>query len=431
MLNSKFQPSLWALVDCNNFFASCERIFRPDLIGKPVVVLSSNDGCIVARSNEAKALGIGMGEPEFKVRELLIQHDVAVFSSNFALYGDISSRVMRTLESLVPEVEQYSVDEAFIPLHGALASNADEVALEMWKRIPKWTGIHVAVGLGTTRTLAKLASEKAKKGTGICRLDAGSPFTDQILAQTPVGDIWGIGKKSALKMRVSNIYYARDLRDADGAVVKKELGITGTHTALELRGIPCMSHLDSPAPRKSMVSSRSFGERVTDKQQLAEAVAMHCALVGERLRRENLEAGGMAVHIRTSRHSASAFYDQTAEITLPRPTSNTLELLRAASRGLDEIYRNGYAFSKAGIMLFDLSVPGSKPGNLLDWAKPETGKRPGKKLMSALDTVNRRYGRGTLRFAAEGKKESPWRVKSDRRSPRSTTSWDELPVVKC
>jgi DNA polymerase V len=430
---SKNSPlALWALVDCNNFFASCERLFRPDLAGKPVVVLSNNDGCIVARSNEAKALGIGMGEPEFKIRELLRMHDVAVFSSNFTLYGDMSMRVMRTLESIVPEVEQYSVDEAFVPLRGALAANADEIGAEMFRRVRRWTGIGVAVGLGTTRTLAKIASEKAKKDTGVCRLDAQSDFADCILGELPVGDIWGIGRKSDLKLRSYGIYTARQLRDADGALVRKLLGIAGTHTALELRGIPCMDAMDTPPPRKSMVSSRSFGEKVYDKRYLAEALAMHASLAGERLRKEHLEAGGLIVHIRTSRHGVEAFYDETASVTLDRPTSSTRDLIQATARGLEQIFRQGFAYAKAGIMLYDLGAPGSRPGNLLDWVKQKSAAgRSDSKLMSALDAVNQRFGRGTLRFAAEGKHEAPWRVKSDRRSGRVTTAWDELPVVKC
>jgi DNA polymerase V len=423
--------ALWALVDCNNFFASCERLFRPDLAGKPVVVLSNNDGCIVARSNEAKALGIGMGEPEFKVRELLRMRDIAVFSSNYALYGDIAARVMRTLESIVPEVEQYSIDEAFVPLRGALAANAGEIADEMWRRVRRWTGIEVAVGLGTTRTLAKIASEKAKKGSSVCRLDAG-PEADRILEATPVGEIWGIGRKTDLKLRSYDIYTARQLRDADGALIRKLLGIAGTHTALELRGIPCLDAANAPLPRRSMVSSRSFGEKIRDKHYLAEALAMHAALAGERLRRAKLEAGGLTVHIRTSRHGVEAFYDETASVTPARPTSDTRDLIHATAQGLEQIFRPGHAYAKAGIMLYDLAAPGSRPGNLLDWVKPKSADgRNDSKLMAALDAVNKRFGRGMLRFAAEGGRDAPWHVKSDRRSPQATTVWDDLPIVKC
>ena len=351
MPSTRSKPALWALVDCNNFYASCERLFRPDLAGRPVVVLSNNDGCIVARSDEAKALGIGMGEPAFRVREALRRHNVAVFSSNYALYGDISSRVMRTLESIVPEAEQYSIDEAFAPLAGSLAVNADELALELRARIRKWTGIVVSVGVGTTRTLAKLASESAKRNDGVCRLDAGTYETERTLGNTSAGEVWGIGRRSEEKLRLAGIRTARQMRDADDAMLRRLLSITGVHTALELRGIPRVDPADTPASRRTLISSRSFGQRVTDREHLAQALAMHAALAGERLRRGNLEAGGIAVHIRTARHGRGPLYDRTANIALPFPTASTAELVRATRRGLDAVFLPGYFYAKAGIML--------------------------------------------------------------------------------
>ncbi|MDR1241890.1 MAG: Y-family DNA polymerase, partial [Deltaproteobacteria bacterium] len=345
---------LWALVDCNNFFASCERLFRPDLTGKPVVVLSNNDGCIVARSNEAKALGIGMGVPEFKVRDMLKKHGVAVFSSNYALYGDISARVIATMESLVPVVEQYSIDEAFIPLPGSFESNVDELAWTLRERIRKWTGMYVSVGVGPTRTLSKLAAEVAKKHNGVCRLILGSQGTEQILLDTPAGDVWGIGRRSVEKLRLRGINTAKDLRDADNGRMQKLLSITGLNTVLELRGIPCINLSEAPAPRRTLVSSRSFGTKVTDKEQLAEALAMHASLAGERLRRGKLETAGMIVHIRTARHGTGLFYDQTTEVRLGSPTSDTKKLIQAALEGLDKIFQSGIFYAKVGILLFDL-----------------------------------------------------------------------------
>jgi DNA polymerase V len=421
--------SLWALVDANNFYASCERLFRPDLAGKPVVVLSNNDGCIVARSNEAKALGIGMGEPEFKVRDLLTRHNVAVFSSNYALYGDISNRVMQTIESLAPYIEQYSIDEAFVPLLGSLAANADEFALTLRKRIRQWTGITVSIGVGTTRTLAKLAGEIAKNGQGVCRLDAGSTETEKALAAIPVVDVWGIGRRSAEKLHQRNIRTARDLRDADAGMIKKLLSVTGLNTAMELSGIPCIDQSATPAPRRTMVSSRSFGERVTEKDHLAEALAMHATLAGERLRREKLEAGGMAVHIRTARHGRGPFYDKTAEITFPKPTSSTRQLIRSAREGLNTIFQQGFLYAKAGVMLFDLRDKAGQQASLLDIVAPDTQREKDKKLMSALDALNQLYGRGTVRFGAEGGENAPWHMKHTRRSPRYTSAWEDLPTV--
>jgi DNA polymerase V len=422
--------TLWALVDCNNFYASCERLFRPDLQGKPVVVLSNNDGCIVARSNEAKALGINMGEPEFKARDLLKRHNVAVFSSNYALYGDISNRVMLTLESLVPVVEQYSIDEAFVPLPGPLADNADELALVMRELVRKWTGITVSVGVGTTRTLAKLAGEIAKKGTGVYRLDSESKETEKNLSEIPILDVWGIGRRSAEKLQLRSIRTAKALRDADEGMIRKLLSVSGLYTVLELRGIPCIDQSQTPVPRRTMVSSRSFGIRVTEKQYLAEALAMHAALAGERLRREKLEAGGMAVHIRTARYGQGPFYDKTAEIAFSSPTANTRQLVKAAGEGLDVVYRQGFQYAKAGIMLFDLADRDKQQGSLLDIVMPDEQKKKDKKLMSALDAVNKRFGRGTVRLAAEGVEDAPWRMKHTKRSLKYTSAWDELPTVR-
>jgi len=394
-----------------------------------MVVLSNNDGCIVARSNEAKSLGIGMGEPEFKVRDLLKRHKVAVFSSNYALYGDISNRVMLTLESLVPEVEQYSIDEAFVPLSGSLAVNADELALALRERVRKWTGIVVSIGVGTTRTLAKVAGELAKKSKGVHRLDADSLETEEILAAVPIEDIWGIGRRSAEKLRLRSIRTAKDLRDADGGMIKRLLSVAGLYTTMELRGIPCIDQTAAPAPRRTMVSSRSFGQRVTEKEHLAEALAMHATLAGERLRKEKLEAGGMAVHIRTARHGQGPFYDQTAEITFPRPTSNTRQFIRATREGLDSIFSPGLLYAKAGVMFFDLADRDGQQGSLLDIAAPDEQKGRDKKLMATLDALNRRFGRGTVRFGAEGKADAPWHMKHSRRSPGYTSAWEDLPIV--
>ena len=420
---------LWALVDCNNFFASCERIFRPDLLGKPVVVLSNNDGCIVARSVEAKALGIRMGEPEFKVRGLLEKHNVNVFSSNYSLYGDISARVMQTMESLVPVIEQYSIDEAFLPLPRAFAPTADELAVALRKRVRQWTGIVVSVGLGPTKTLAKLAGELAKKEAGVFRLEAAAPETEEILAATPVEDIWGVGRRSAEKLNKRSIHTARDLRDADLGMIRKLLSITGQNTVLELRGISCIEQSDAPTPRRTMVSSRSFGQRVTEKEDLAQALAMHATLAGERLRKEKLEAGGIAVHIRTARHGQGPFYYKTAEILFAAPTSNTRFIIKATREGLDAVFHQGFLYAKAGIMLFDLTEADARQANLPGIVGAGDENRKDKKLMSALDEVNKRYGRGSVRFGAEGKTDAPWRMKQGRRSPKYTTAWDDIPVA--
>ncbi|MDR3176694.1 MAG: Y-family DNA polymerase [Desulfovibrio sp.] len=414
------------------FFHSCnrkylERLFRPDLAGRPIVVLSNNDGCIVARSAEAKALGISMGEPEFQARDMLRANNVVVFSSNYTLYGDVSSRVMRTLESLAPSIEQYSIDEAFVHFTGALAANADELALAIRERVNKWIGIHVSVGVSSTRTLAKVASEIAKNGKGVCRIDAGTPEADQILSAFPVGDVWGVGRRSAEKLRLRNIKTARDLRDADSGMVRKIMHTPGLNTQLELRGMPCIDQAQVPVPRRTMVSSRSFGQKIFEKRQLGEALAMHCALAGERLRREKLLAGGLSVHIRTARYGQGPMYDRTAEGVLPRPTADTADLIRAAKAGLEEAFCPGYAYAKAGIMLFDLTDRRIRQTTLFDFAKAHSADKPGKNLMSAVDEANRRFGRESVRFGAEGGSDASWKTRNDRRSPKYTTHWDELP----
>jgi DNA polymerase V len=430
MRSTKSRRRLWALVDCNNFFASCERLFRPDLTGKPVVVLSNNDGCIVARSNEAKALGIGMGEPEFKARTLLKRHKVEVFSSNYALYSDISSRVMRTLETLVPDVEQYSVDEAFLLLKDSLAVNADELARAVRKRVRKWVGITVSVGVGPTRTLAKLASEIAKKGEGVCRLDAQSPETEHILAHTPVGEIWGIGRQLREKLRIRAIYTAKDLRDADPKMLQKLLTVAGLNTQMELRGFSCIEEKEVPPSRRTIISSRSFGEKVAEMEYLAQALAANVTSAAEKLRRAGLEAKGIEVHIRTSRFADGPVYDRSAQVTLPRPTCDTLEFIRASRRGLETIYRPGHAYAKSGVMLYDLARAGSGRTSLFDLPEDAEARQRSARLMKAFDGVNRKFGSGTVRFAAVGEEDAPWRVKHEHRSRQWTTKWDELPVAK-
>jgi len=263
----------------------------------------------------------------------------------------------------------------------------------------------------------------------VSRLDAGSQETENILAETPVADVWGIGRRSVEKLHLRSIRTAKALRDADSCMIKKLLSVTGLHTAMELRGIPCIDQSGAPASRRTMVSSRSFGERITEKEHLAEALAMHVTLAGERLRREKLEAGGMAVHIRTARHGQGPFYDKTAEITFLRPTSSTLQLLITAKAGLNSIFQPGYLYAKAGIMLFDLNDKGGRQTSLLDIATPDEQREKDKKLMSALDAVNKRFGRGAVRFGAEGGADAPWRMQHSRRSPRYTSAWDDLPVV--
>jgi DNA polymerase V len=423
---------LWALADCNNFFASCEKLFRPDLADRPVVVLSNNDGCIVARSREAKALGIPMGAPEFKVRDLLKKHKVEVFSSNYVLYGDMSARVFAALEHVCPAVEQYSIDEAFVRFDGALLADPLAVARAMRETALQWTGITVSVGVGATRTLAKIAGDIAKKGDGVCLLPApDAPEMETVLRKTPVADIWGIGRRLVKTLWAEGVTSAFQLRNADEQWVRRRLTVSGWKTVLELRGIPCINEDDAPAPRRTLVSSRSFAKKVYDRHALEEAVSSFTARAAERLRREKLTAGGIAVSLRTSRHiGRDAFYAAADHAPFLKATADTGVMLEAARRILDRIYRQGPAYAKAGVMLYDLAPRSRRQSSLFDAVASDARRE---ELMAAMDSVNRRFGRGSLRFGAEGpaQGQADWRMRQERRSPRMTTDWNELPKARC
>ncbi len=432
-INFNTSPTLWGLMDCNNFYASCERVFRPDLQGHPIVVLSNNDGCIVARSAEAKALGIAMGTPEFQARSLLKKHNVAVFSSNYALYGDISQRVMDTAQSITPHVEQYSIDEAFLPLSGAKRANAIELTLALRERVLQWTGITVSIGIGPTKTLAKFANYLAKKGTGIFHFPTNKAEQDLLLSQVPVDEVWGIGRRHALKLRMHGVYTAKDLRDKDNLWLKKQLSITGLHTAMELRGISCINESSPNAIRQSLVSSRSFGVKIYDKNHLAEALSSFSVNAAARLRHENLLAKGIAVYIRSSRHTKKQ-YAKTIHITLPQPTNNTKLLLQAALQGLDLSFKADIAYAKAGVMLYDICPANAYQASLLNILNPtqEEEQNRAKKLMSALDAINNRFGRHALKYASEGlEQDAPWRMRQKYLSPKFTSHWHTLPIAWC
>jgi DNA polymerase V len=414
-------PVLWALVDCQSFYCSCEGLFRPDLAGKPVVVLSNNDGCLVSVTEEAKALGFRGGEPFFKVAPALKRAGAAVFSSNYTLYADLSRRVMATMASLVPEVEQYSIDEAFIPFSPALAAQAEEVGWRLHDRVRQWTGIPVRVGIGQTKTLAKLANHWAKKKTRVLRLEAGTEQLEELLQQTPVKDVWGIGRRLATKLAEKGISTAWHLRELQPKAAQKMLSILGQRTVLELQGQQCLE--DTPTIRKTLFNSRSFAHPVTTKDELREALAFHCGIAGERLRSEGLAAGGLSVYISTSWHVEDSF--QTgATMNLSPPTDDTLAFIRAAHQALEQCFRTNHQYMKAGVLLLDLA-PRGRSESLYD-PPPDSARQ---NLMSALDEINAKYGRGTAHFAAQGEPDAPWHMKRSFKSGNLTTSWDELAKV--
>jgi len=421
MYSTNSKPVLWALVDCESFYCSCERLFRPDLADKPVVVLSNNDGCLVSLTAEAKALGFRGGEPYFKVAEALKRAGAAVYSSNYALYADMSQRVMAAMASVVPEVEQYSIDEAFLPFSPALAAQAEEVGRQIHDRVRRWTGIPVRVGIGPTRTLAKLANHWAKRVSRVLRLKAGSDQLDNLLRQTPVNHVWGIGRRLAAKLGEKGITTAWHLRELKSKEAGKLLNILGRRTILELQGRPCLK--EAPIVRQTLFNSRSFGQPVSTKDELREALAFHCEAAGARLRSEGLAAGGLAIYIATSWHIQESFQTGAA-INLERPADDTLTFIRAAHQALEQCFRPGHRYMKAGILLLDLAPPGQSQ-SLFD-QPPETDRG---RLMGALDEINAKYGRGTARFAGQGEAGAAWHMKRSRKSGHLTTSWDELAKV--
>ncbi|MHC5075143.1 MAG: Y-family DNA polymerase [Planctomycetota bacterium] len=414
---------IFALVDCNNFYVSCERVFNPKLKGRPVVVLSNNDGCIVSRSSEAKALGIGMGVPAFKVKGLMEKESVETLSSNYTLYADMSSRVMKTLSYFTPAIEIYSIDEAFLNLSGLNCSLAG-YGQKISRRIKRWTGIPVSIGMAETKTLAKLADRIAKRtkgADGVMDLTDYSSIPD-ILAQTGVEHIWGVGYRTALKLKRAGIRDALALRDVDINWIRVKFGVVGVRTVYELRNMSCYPLQENPPLRKSVAVSRSFGEPIETLEQLRETSACFASRAGEKLRQEGLVAGVMTVFVMTSRFIKNRYFNSHT-VEFPTPTSNTIELIRNACVCVDKLYRRGCMFKKSGIVLSDLVSEKHIQENLFE--KVDTARYH--RLMCAVDTVNSKSN-SPLRWAAGGLQQ-PWRVKFNRRSARCTTRWDELVKV--
>ncbi len=418
----------FALVDCNNFYASCERVFNPRLQGRPIVVLSNNDGCIVARSNEAKALGIGMGKPFFQCRDVIGKHRVHVFSSNYALYGSMSERVMATLAQFTPEMEIYSFDESFLYLSGCdhLSEYNDltEYARTIRTTVMRWTGIPVSIGVARTKTLAKIANRLAKKSAGakgVFNL-IDSPYIDQVLEQVRVFDIWGIGKQNGKKLREKGVLNAKQLRDIDDNLIRKQMGVVGLRLVYELRGISCLSLETRPPPRKGIISSRSFGRKIESLEELKEAVTAYVTNAAAKLREQNLAARLLTVFLTTNPYSKSdGQYSNSIVVRLPAATNNTAELIHRAMRGVERIYKKSFRYKKAGVMLDELIPADQIQGTLFDYSNVERDK----KLMETFDEVNTTMGSGTLKYATQGSTQ-PWSGRCKNRSPRYTTSWKEL-----
>lgn len=416
-----------ALVDCNNFYASCERLFQPELRGRPVVVLSNNDGCVIARSNEAKALGIEMGAPWHLYRGKFEKQGVIVRSSNYTLYGDISARVMKTLADFTPDLEIYSIDEAFIGLEG-FEGRVEQHSRGLRETVMRWTGIPVSIGVAATKTLAKVANRFAKKdprhGGVFVMLDADT--TELALAKLSLRDLWGIAGRVESRLGEIGIDTPLQLRDADPQFIRERFSVVMQRMVMELRGVPCIAFEDVAPDRKSVMASRSFGRPVTTYQELREAVSTYTSRAAEKIRRQHLTTDYMGVFLETNRFKpGEAQYFATKLIRLPVPTSNTGRLLKGASAALMAIYKKGYRYKKAGVILLDLKKAPDGQRDL--WVRPDT---PASKcLMKAMDSLNAQYGRGTVVYASAGHSRA-WRLRSDFVSPRYTTSWDELLKVR-
>lgn len=414
---------VFALVDCNNFYASCERVFNPKLQAKPIVVLSNNDGCVVARSDEAKALGIGMGVPAFEVEDIIRKNAVEVFSSNYTLYADMSSRVMETLSSFTPDIEIYSIDEAFLNLAGFSCSLTD-YGRKIQRTVRQWTGLPVTVGIARTKTLAKIANRIAKKSAkakGVLDLSDAS-YLDKVLAETPVEKVWTVGIRTTLKLKGAGIKTALALRDADVSWVRQKFGVVGVRTVYELRGVSCYPLEQNPPTKKSIAVSRMFGKPVESIDELKQAIASYASRAGEKLREHRLAAGVMTVYVTTSRFIKNKYFNyHTVEFVVA--TSDTIELIRNACRCIDRLYRKGCAFKKCGLILNGLVPENRAQQGLFD----DVDRLKSRRLMQAVDAVNARLN-SPLQWAAEGLEQS-WKVKFNRRSNRYTTRWEELPEV--
>jgi DNA polymerase V len=419
-----------ALIDVNNFYVSCERVFNPKLVGKPVVVLSNNDGCAVARSNEVKALGVGMGAPWFKFKDLAKQHGIIALSSNYALYADMSNRVMSILREYSPEQEIYSIDESFLDLTSFKRRDLMQYAQHMRKRILQWTGLPVCVGIGATKTLAKLANHCAKKRpqlNGVCNFNTMATYDlDQLLAEIEVGEIWGVGRKLAPKLAALGYQSALDLKQASPEALRQQFSVVMEKTIRELNGTVCIELEEISPPKKQILSSRSFGHPVRDYNSLAESITLYMSRAAEKLRRQHSFAGSAYVYIRTSPFKPdNSFYSNGLTIPLPTPTDDTRQLVNVVLWGLKQIYRPNFNYAKAGVMLSEL-VPAQ--GVQTDLFSPMQSTLKSDALMATIDQINRKMGKDAIKLASEGFRR-PWKMKQENKSPSYTTSWEGVPVV--
>ena len=412
-----------ALIDCNSFYVSCERLFNPKIKNIPVVVLSNNDGCVISRSTEAKKLGIKMGEPYFKVKELVRKNNVQIFSSNYSLYGDLSRRVMKVLKGFSDKIEIYSIDEAFIDLSHIKDENIEDYGKRIRERVLKWTGIPTSVGISCTKTLSKVANHVAKKNkTGVIFLKDN---IDDVLKNFDISDIWGVGRQLSKLYIKNGINNAYKLKNISNSWVKKSTNVLGAKTVMELRGIPCINLETEETKRKSCCVSRSFGRKVESLNKLKESITTHCLNAAEKIRNDNQTTRSITVFIRTSPFDKNRkYYSNSLTIDLPVATNNSLELVKVAIEGLKKIYKYGYFYQKAGVILSKLSEAGEKNLNLLTPILENKSQT----LMKAIDVTNAKYGRNVISVAQAGINNS-WKMRREHSSKIDTASFDSLPKI--
>jgi DNA polymerase V len=415
---------MYALIDCNNFYASCERVFNPSLNGKPIVVLSNNDGCVIARSNEAKALGIKMGVPAFQIEPFIKAHQVQVFSSNYALYGDMSQRVMNTLATFSPDIEIYSIDEAFLGMKGFDIPSLTDYAKQIKKTCFKHTGIPVSVGIAATKTLAKAANRIGKKYPQL----AGAFVIDneekriKVLKHLDIGDVWGIGRQYGKFLIAHNILTAYDFTMATESWVKKHLSVVGLRTQKELKGLPCMDLETQPPHKQNICVSRSFGNMLNSKEPIADAVSNYASRCAAKLRYQKACATHLLVFVHTNPFRKDLpQYARSYSIQLPVATNSSMEIIQYALLALDKIYKPDFYYKKAGVIVSEIVPENNVQHNLFDHLDRDKQKR----ALGILDKMNLRYGRDTVKIASQGFAKR-WKLKQEKLSPNYTTNWQDI-----
>ena len=418
------KKKVFALIDCNAFYVSCERVFNPKLNNKPVVALSNNDGCIIARSKEAKALGIKMGVPLFKVKDIVERENVIVFSSNYTLYADMSRRVMNIISEFTPSIEVYSIDEAFIELTN-MNVDYESYARHMRKVILQYTGIPVSIGIASTKTLTKVANHIAKDDEsleGVCSLIQHENL-DQVLEDTNVADVWGVGRQLSKKLIANGIFNAKLLKNCEDAWVRKMMSVNGLKTVSELREISCLDLEETSATRKSCCTTRSFGKPLINLEDIEQAVTTFARRATERIRGENLIASTVSVFLRTNPFDRNRYYSNSSTTTLSYPTYDTVQIVKIALQLTKIIFRENYKYKKAGVLLSGFYEKGTETKDLFSEARYRSPK-----LMSAVDQINERYGNDTIQIATEcqiGK----WKQKRKNCTQSYTTQLDNVLLI--